>query len=95
MGPCPYPDDVPCPPVVVIEPGLPDLYALELRQERREAEIIAEGEAMLAARWDLGVDTRSLVKHDITRPRTPEELALEADAIADGEARSRARDDDA
>lgn len=57
--------------------------------------IIAEGEAMLAARWDLGVDTRSLVEHDITRPRTPEELALEAGAIADGEARSRARDDDA
>lgn len=47
---------------------------------------------MLAARWDLGVDTRSLVEHDITRERTPEEQTLERLAIADGERRSRSRD---
>lgn len=72
------------------------LLDLKARAAFQEMEIIAEGEAMLAARWDQPFgspqDHYELANHDITRERTPEEKLLEASAIADGEARSRRRD---
>lgn len=73
------------------------LVELKARAAFQEMDIIAQGEAMLAARWDQPFgspqDHYELANHDITRERTAEEKALEAGAITDGEARSRARDE--
>lgn len=61
LGPCPYPDGS-CPPVVIAASGLPDLYedfpdtfgrpgAPEPRTTDVD-DVRAQGEALLAARWD-------------------------------------------